>query len=243
MSKILEVIKKKAATDGATGPCTFTKYEDGTITYDRPGLRIPALSKPGPEWKARKEKASSTARRFKKSIEDANKKNDEIERMKRHYGKEHGNGWILTATDVHRALFERGSGEKAADDLNLTGFQRYKEAYCDDPEFHLAVKRALVMAPENTSQVKLIIENGTLSVRSRNKDPQCEGEFEQSLPISHTDDVEVRFNGKYLEGILGFWPLRMIWNGKKGKGGDDRWIFTAIGDEDEYRFVIMPMRG
>ena|SRR5438128_609994 len=98
------------------------------------------------------------------------------------------------------------------------------------------------MAPEKTSQVKLVIENSTSSVRSSHDAGKNDmGEFEQSLPISHTADIEVSFNGKYLENLLGCWPLRMIWSSKKGQ--NERWIFTAIGDEDEYRFVLMPMRG
>src|SRR5204862_2303756 len=147
-----------------SGSCTFAKYEDGTIGYDRPGLRVPGVPK-HTEWKARKEKASQAAQRFKKSIEEANRKNNET-RVQPHYGKEHGQGWILTATDGHRALFERGQGiGKAENGLNFTetGFPHYEEAFCDDPELHLAVKRALVMASERDNKIRLVIENGNLS--------------------------------------------------------------------------------
>lgn len=143
-------------------------------------------------------------------------------------------GFTFVATDGHRALLQ-------PDPESLGGAHSvgkitsgYQPIVINDADFHLALKRALVMTGDNLKDaVYFTVFLNTLTLASRDAD--C-GDFQEDMPV--TADFVARFclNGKYLEPALGEWPLT-IWV------KDEESSLIIVPPGDDWRYVVMPTRG
>ena len=174
--------------------------------------------------KARVETSAKALERLKKEfLSDPN--------HARHLGRSDGKGYVMTATIGHWALMEPGEGKG---DLMpfLAPSEGHGSTWIEDPEFHNAVKRASIMADKRTNAIRLLAENGVITLSSTDPDV---GDFSETLPASVSKAWQASFNVKYLEPILGAWPLT-IW----AKDEESPMMFEP--SNGSWRFVLMSMR-
>lgn len=220
-------------------PGSFLRIKpDGTVSYHNPNclkdakpgsrpFRMPALNprtdnKPG-----------ETFERLKAAI-DKRKAKDPQQNVTRFISRPCADGWKIETTDGHTALLTRGPAEGPYCNV----FDAWKEkarlvCSIDNPEFHLALKRALVMADANEShKVRLVARPGTLELSS--EDPQL-GSFDETLTVNTCERWHVTLNGRYLEDVCGSWPLS-VWY----VDAESAVMFEA--EDGSWRYVIMPYK-
>lgn len=218
---------------------------DGTVAYHNPEcLKYNAPgSKPFrmPALKAREESSTKTFERLKASI-DKRASRDPSRNMERFTGRPCMPGWYIVATDGHRALLGRGEGTGE----RVPTFDKLQETahiVCsiDDPEFHLALKRALVMTEENQSKVRLIGCPGLLALSSAHGEPYGQrdgndaGDFEETLTVNSGSNWRVAIDANFVEPACGSWPL-VVWHSDQ----DSAVMFEP--QDSSWRYVVMPIR-
>lgn len=202
----------------------LTKNSNGTISYVSTHQIAPVRHSPEP--KARKDKPGKTLERIKASIDKAASRHDNPDRCKGLVGRPAAIGFQVHATDGHRALLVPGFGDGPAW-ANVGDTKGYRLAIVDNPEFHLALKRALVMT-DNTPLVRLICKDGILTVKS-----QCDdGTFDETIHLIATSDWRIALNGTFLEIALGSWPLHVWVNNQNEpliiEPSDRSWRYVGI---------------
>ena len=122
----------------------------------------------------------------------------------------------------------------------------YTAPFLDNPEFQLALARAVIMADKNSRSVSMIGErdNGRVwlysgcssyapvypSVRG-----EVRGDFVEPVPAQVSRSWKAAIDWTDLEPVLGCWPLTVWWKDDKSQ-----LIFEPAGRE--WRYVVMPMR-
>lgn len=239
----------------------LTRMPNGQIKYSNPYsiTRVQeSCGHPGPngmkEWTARTEKPERFIERLSKEV----LKNDRQMNAGQPYTPRYAGmvmasgGWKTVVLDGHRLLMEP-AGEDVQkvplpefDFTENTQGAKFKCCTIHDPEFHLAIKRALVAADKRSNKVTLEFRSdsfldgnsGMVRVRSENGNGyRNEGiEFDQEVPAECGFDGQVVLNGRYLESMCGIWPLKVWWQGKDA--------YMVLGDEqDRFRVALMSMRG
>lgn len=206
---------------------TLTKRPNGQLHYT-PSNAIPKVVIPK-EPKPRIETVERWKNRLVKTFQT-----DE-ERHKSYIGSASGR-YTLIATDGHCALLSLTDlplTGKSCLDLTEDSLNPRGEAQLP-PEFQLVVKRALTMAPENSRLVTVTIHATGITVTSSNSQY---GTFEEFLecPVKlDKGEIQIGFNGKYLESICGVWPMTMMFERE-----DKQVVFKPC---EELQAAIMPMR-
>lgn len=112
-----------------------------------------------------------------------------------------------------------------------------KKITVDTIEFNNAIKRAALMADDRSHAVRLLFEKDQVSISATSQDA---GEAKEIVSIDYAgEDVEIGFNGQYVQDVL-----NAIGNNKtviELKNGTAQALFTPI-DNDNYKFVVMPIR-
>ncbi len=215
------------------GSCLRIK-PDGTVSYHNPNCMKYAApgSKPFklPALKPREETPADTFERLKVAI-DKRMAKDTYKNVSRYVGRTVWDGWRIASTDGHMALIERGEGTGPAFPV-IDISQTHIVASFDNPEFHLAVKRALVMCDERSDKVRLISAPGSVTITSA--DPQM-GTFDESLQVNSGEFWHVAIDGKYLECALGSWPMAFWY-----RDVDSPVMLEPF--DSSWRLVIMPIK-
>ncbi len=202
---------------------------NGEIIYHTPWIvkRKPFTM---PALKPRVESAGKVLERLKKDIEKSISKLDtlDMEKCRQRAGQAAAEGWRIVVTDGHRALLEPADAGQGAYPAGST--TDYSYAVIENMEFHLTVKRALVMAGKYNA-VQLACQSGVLAVSSSDE----EGGFDETMDIMATGDWHIALNGTYLEPVLGVWPLSM-WV----KDSKSAVVFEP--DDSTWRYVVMPLQ-
>lgn len=206
---------------------------DGTIGYSIPWIAL-AAKKPFKmaALKPRVDKPEVLLKRVRESIE---KSPAMIPEYRGRPSK--APGLQVAVVDRYRALLVPGEGK--GDVLPCGDIKGKTHVVFDDPEFHLTVKRALVMAQPNQSfQIRMECVDGIVTMSSSDSD--C-GDFHETFPVQldlsgdpDKLDWRVAVNGKYLELVCGMWPLHM-WI-------KDEETELSFGPADgSWRYVLLPM--
>jgi DNA polymerase III sliding clamp (beta) subunit (PCNA family) len=141
--------------------------------------------------------------------------------------------WTMTATDGYTALLSHGPAEGE----RMPAFDSFKASarlVCsiDNPEFHLAVKRALVMADPRSNVLRIIGNAGQVTLTSEDSSL---GSFEETIPVNGVDQFHFAINGDFLESACGSWPLS-VWF------ADDSTAVMFESEDASFRFVVMPIK-
>jgi hypothetical protein len=222
---------------------------DGTVTYSNPNcLKYAAPgSKPFkmPALKPRIETPGATGfskafERIKDSIQKRMLKN-----ARANFGRYNGtpclDGWEIVSTDGKTALLKPGAGVGTRTPiLDIWAGAARKVGLLDNPEFHLALKRAALMVDERAPRVRLIGNPGELRITSEHGEPVRQtagndaGDFEETLPVTSWEPWHVAINPEFLEPMCGAWPLT-VWYA----GDTNAIVFEA--DDLSFRYVVMPL--
>ena len=217
-------------------------HTDGSISYQNPNC----LKDVGPgskpfrmaELKPRADKPGETFARLKAMIEKSAAK-DPQRNLERFNNRPVFDGWAIAATDGHTALLHRGPA--AGDYCNV--FDKMHKASrvissIVDPEFHLALKRAMVMCEAKTKAVRLAAIGGTLTISSEHESPgrtnNDAGSFEETMQISQHEDWWGKYDARYLEPMCGTYPL-FIWYTQ----ADEPIMFESA--KGDWRYIVMPI--
>lgn len=220
---------------------------DGTVSYNNPDcLKYTAPgSKPFkmPALKARADGSAKTFERIKADIEKTmlqNLKRNETPNPTK--GRPAGGGYRMVITDFHRALVEPGEGTgERMPILDSFNTKAKLVASITNSEFHLALKRARVMAPPENHLVKLLGTPGQLEIQSSHLEPREQtrgndaGDFAETLEVVNGLEWRAGFNLNYLEPMCGVWPLN-VWY----IDTEHAVVFEPAGAE--WRYVVMPIR-
>lgn len=143
-------------------------------------------------------------------------------------------------------LFVRDSGAMLSVKLNNVIFPPYeqviprevhKTAIVDRGEFMAVLKRAIVMAPEKTATIKLLIEKNTMRISADNPDL---GVAQEEIEIEYSgDSFFAGFNATYFMEALGVITTAKI--SLEFKGELDPCVLRPV-DGPEFLSVVMPMR-
>ena len=104
-------------------------------------------------------------------------------------------------------------------------------------EFLQTLRRVSILSSERARGVRFKLEKGSLAIIASNPDM---GEASEELSVDYRGDaLEVGFNARYLLEVLGVLP-----EGSKIEIGlgDELSPGLIRGDDDGYRYVVMPMR-
>lgn len=225
------------------GSGRLERKADGEIVYHAPWLRphVPfRLSAAGknPQPKPRVETAEKALVRMRKA---AGALVDE-DRLKAMTGKGCGPGWVIAATNGHFALLEPGEVKDSAQYAWLSDVSKHHKVVLCDNELGCALDRAAIMSNERSRAVVLFAEAGADKGYIYAADSDA-GEMIEScgvgLSAELTKGFRVGLDWKYLEMVLGVWPLAMWW-----KGDESAVVFEAAGKDGKaaWRMVVMPMR-
>lgn len=176
-------------------PSSYLRIKsDGTVSYNNPNcLKYAAPgSRPFhlPALKPRTETSAVTFERLKAGIEKRASKlrNSNCEK---YVGNPCLDTWEIVCTDQHTMLLKRGPGTGERNSI-YDLWQQKARLVCsiDNPEFHLALKRALIMTGENDSKVRLMARPGMLEISSSHEEPRGQrsnndaGSFAEQLDVN-----------------------------------------------------------
>lgn len=187
--------------------------KDGKVSYHnpelytgdwKPGSRPFKMSEP----KARVDYGTrETFDRIKTFVEksDAKKSRKGYSNSAQYYGRTVLGDYHIAATNGHVCLLDRGEGTGEYCAIFDKDYRKGTNVCSiDNKEFHLAIKRAALMAPETSGKITLEGLGNTLTISSQH--PEF-GSFEENLQINSSAAWSVSLDWKYLEPILGTWPL------------------------------------
>jgi hypothetical protein len=238
---------------GRPGSGSLEQKADGTLIYHTPWV---TAAKPRPfkmdQLKPRNEKPAKVFARLKAEIEktavaagcDS----------QRHIGHEYCRGWVIVATDGHRALLEKKTASNCTEEKPYASMKDYKVTMVSDPELQLTIKRALVAAPTSNlvmlecGEFGLVVKSGTINenrigainekdMRGAHKDGTDFVMFDERLETGIYGDgfAEFGINGKYLESALGCWPVCISTK-------DPESAIAIEPESADWRLIVMPMR-
>ncbi|RMF19962.1 MAG: DNA polymerase III subunit beta [Deltaproteobacteria bacterium] len=99
------------------------------------------------------------------------------------------------------------------------------------------LRRVSILSSERARGVRFAVCGGTLSISANNPDL---GEASEQLEVDYSgDDIEVGFNSRYLLDVLGVLPEEST---VRIELGDEFSPGVVRGDDEGYRYVVMPMR-
>ncbi len=226
----------------------LTIKKDGTVSYRNPACI--EYAKPGSKpfrlsaLNPRTDKPGVTFARLKEAIDNRAGK-DREGNCKRFVGRNVADGYRIVATDGTVALLEK----RAVKDGTFVDWQEgtageYSKVFdsafaaarivstVSNKEFHLALKRADVMADPRSHKVQLIGLSNRLHIASL--DPDC-GSFSETLPVQSSTFWSVAFDFRLLEPVMGTWPLLVRFTNRE----------TAVCFEPadgSWRYVVMPYK-
>ena len=219
--------------------------KDGSISYQNPNCLKDAApgSKPFhmPALKAREDKPGETVARLKAMIEKSVSKKPRTH-PEAFINRPAYDGLRIVATDGCVALLDRGPATGEHCDIFDTAKARAK-LVCSilDPEFHLALKRAAVMADPKTRALHLFAANDQLVISSSHEAEMAlgndAGDFEETLDCS-TEGSEswyATLDYRYLEPMCGSFPLFVWYTGPK-----DPIIFESA--KGDWQYIVAPIR-
>lgn len=215
---------------------TVAYHNSNCLKYAAPGskpFKMPAL-------KPRMEESAATFERLKASIEKQTGKLPN-EQTAAFVGRPCiDDTWHIVATDRYRALLLRGPGNGE----HCTMFDQWKDkarlvCSLDNPEFHLALKRARVMAEDREPVIRITGTPGHVEVSSEHAEPAGQrdnndaGSFEEVLEMNNCESWEIGLNYNYAEPVCGSWPLSMWFADKKSPV-----MFES--EDTTWRYVVCP---
>lgn len=216
---------------GQPGAGHLGRNAKGEPVYSTPWLNLAKPWKAPADPKPRKEPIEKLVLRLSKEIKE-NAAALAADKAQTHIGKRGAYGFEMIASDGHRALMRRTEHATADKGLEWLGaLNGYRpKTRISTPEFHLAVKRGLVMLDYRRRAIIMLCEPGRLTVASQDPDV---GTFDEILPVESTGYWQVCIDGKYLESLCGTWPLVV-----RVKDEDSAVVFEL---GEEYRLVVMPL--
>jgi hypothetical protein len=218
----------------------LTIQKDGSVTYRNPNCLkyTPPGSKPFklPALNPRMEVPAKTFERLTDSIHKRAEK-DHVKNFARFGGRPCFDNWTIVTTDGHTALLDHSPNQLRKHERTVV-FDAFKEkarlvCSIDNPEFHLAVKRALITSDERCPVVLVIGNAGQITLTS--VDPVNLASFEETIPVNGVDQFHFAINGDFLESVCGSWPLS-VWF------ADNETAVMFESEDASFRFVVMPMK-
>lgn len=216
---------------------------DGTVTYRNPGcisdwkpgskaFRMAALN-------PRTDKAGATFERLKINIDKSaagNKPNN----ASRFIGRAVSDGYRIVGTDGHVALLEKRAAVNGCFVEPAEYCTVFDKAFAAartvaiiaDKEFHLALKRARIMADERAPMVRLIGLSSRLRLASQHSDL---GSFDETLQVNSSEFWHVGLDIRLLEPVCGTWPLVVRYV-------DCETAVTFEPLDGSWKYVVMPMQ-
>ena len=231
--------------------------KDGSISYQNPNCLKDAApgSKPFhmPVLKPRADKPGETVARLKAMIDKSVSKKPRTH-PEAFINRPAYDGLRIVATDGCVALLDRGPAAGEHCDIFDTAKSRAK-LVCSilDPEFHLALKRAALMANPRTRALHLFAANDQLVISSSHEAEMAlgndAGDFEETLDCS-TEGSEswyATLDYRYLEPMCGSFPLFVWYTGPthpvifESAKGDWQYIVMPIADDWEPPAAEVPV--
>jgi DNA polymerase III sliding clamp (beta) subunit (PCNA family) len=192
--------------------------------------RVPSTKRPSiPERSAAKVREA-----LEKDIEKAFVFDDH--RTRHPVGKQVAPGFIMAATDGHRALMVRGDGPKHADPFKA----KRKHSVIVEKDFGERLLEVGTCRDTQNEWIHFDFTGGRLTLSAEQS-----GDFEASAEVESAfhkgPDTVLVLNYNYVKAGLGVWPLKISWTDE-----DNYVVFQPaqanLSDADDWYQIIMPVR-
>lgn len=213
----------------------------GIVSYNHPDLYPGDWSPGSRKFKApvvhpQQTDSKTVYEALSESIEARRIKPKSYARLQSHHGRPVGRGYWMVNTDGHTALITKDKTKVNANENHFTVFDSLWDkwkmvAEISDPEFHLAIKRAAIMAPES-GMVQLFGNRDTITVYSKTEG-QCD--YVGKVPAINGEFWQTAVNVKFLEPLCGVWPLYVNYSEKHA-------AIVFYPQSADWAYIVMPMR-